>query len=197
MAARAQSNPQIELPARNPPIAVFFVVVPALTVVALIATLLGHPLPTPLLAMLLVVGASCLFLIKEAIGHLGPVRIEMTAQELIVKRVLGGESYPWSQIESVRLFDPGATFSDGGRHGEGRAGLGLFLRQPGKAERLPDAEPDVLIVSRGGDDAEAVIKASERITAAKRSAGSGRDPRRPGMLGGKATRPSRKAPASK
>ena len=164
--ASVPKGDHIEFPAQMPPLAVFFVVAPLLTIVAVTLALMQHQLPMLLKVLLFLLVGSCVALVREAIGHIGEVTIEMTGQELIVKRLIGSASYSWSQIDQVKLVDPGASFSDI-RNDDGRAGIGLFLRDAEKKERAPDAEPDVVLISRSGDDAGLVIKACERIATAK------------------------------
>lgn len=199
MKANAQSSAptsdEIEFPMRMPPLAVFFVAVPILTIIFIVMVLVEYRMPLLLKIFLFLLGGSCIALIREAFNHLGAVTIQMSGQELIIKRMLGRSSYSWSEIEQVKLVDPGASFSDS-RHDEGRAGIGLFLRDPEKKVRAPDAEPDVILLSRSGDDAGLVIKACERIATVKRMSVNGRDPKRTTGLAAKPGKSFRKTQAA-
>ncbi len=171
------SNPstadRFEFPATNTPIAIFFTVVPTLTTLAIAVAIFKNKLPLFLIAILLVLAVSCILLAKEAANHLGPLTIELTPQEIVVKRLLGSSSYPWSMIEHIKLIDPGATFSDASRDDEKRAGIGLFFRMPDRKEAPPDDRPDALLVTRSGDEAAAkLMKACDRMAFMKRN-GSG------------------------
>jgi hypothetical protein len=159
----------------KPPLALFFLIVPALTLMALVATIATRSFPLPLLGLLTIVGVCCLLWIRDAIGQVGGTTLELTKEELKVKRMLGGDSFSWSFIEAIKVCDPGPTLGDSGRHDDVRAGLGLYLKNSGK-ERLPDAPPDVLIVSGSGDLAAQIVKAAERLTSyhRKNTNGSGK-----------------------
>ena len=170
----------MEFPARVSPIGAFFVLVPFLSLVTIGWTIAHHRLPIYIILLLVVVAGCCGKLLKEAIEDLGPVGVEWTNQGVTVSRLLGSYSFTWSQVEKVEKHDPGATFGDFGRHEDSRAGVGLFIRNPDRKERAIDAAPDVLILSRCGADAEKVGKLAERLTHAKRFAGS-KDPRRSGV----------------
>ena len=156
----------------KPPLALFFLIVPTLTVLALIASVATRSLPLPLLGLLTVVGVCCLLWIRDALGQIGGTTLELTKEELKVKRMFGGDSFSWSYIEGIKVCDPGPTLGDSGRHDDVRAGLGLYLKNAAK-ERLPDAPPDVLIVSGSGDLAAPIVKAAERLTSYHRKATNG------------------------
>lgn len=162
----------ILLPRGIPPMAAFFVAVPALTILAIGIAVMGNALPLPLTALLAIVVCSCGYWIKIALPQLGDVSIELTAQDLVIKRLTGRSTYPWSQVESVKLFDPGSTMADSSRNGEGRVGIGLFLRSTAKT-RTPDSPPDVTIITGSADTAEPIIKACERITSHHRRGPAG------------------------
>jgi hypothetical protein len=191
-----KSSELIEFPAQNPPIAIFFAVVPLLTLIAVAVVLLTNKFPLYLVGLLLVVAGGCAFLVKLALEGLGPVTLEMTQQELVVKRMLGASSYPWSNIESVKAFNPGPTFSNSGRGEDSHAGLGLFLRNQAKGARDVDAEPDVLLVSVPSGDADKITKACNRLELARRKAlgNVNSDPRRGGA--GKPTKGFRRPAAA-
>lgn len=155
-----------------PPLATFFIVLPALTLLSLVAAVATHSFPLPLLGLLSIVGVCCLLWVREAIGQIGSTSLELTKEELKIKRMLGGDSFSWSFIESIKVCDPGPTLGDSGRHDDVRAGLGLYLKNPGK-ERLPDAPPDVLIIAGSGDLAEQIVRAADRLTAFHRKTASG------------------------
>jgi hypothetical protein len=159
----------------KPPLALFFLIVPCLTLMALVATIATRSFPLPLLGLLAIMGICCLLWIRAALGQIGGTTLELTKEELKVKRMLGGDSFSWSFIEAIKVCDPGPTLGDSGRHDDVRAGLGLYLKNAVK-ERLPDAPPDVLIVSGSGAMAEPIIKAAERLTSYHRKAinGSGK-----------------------
>jgi hypothetical protein len=169
MKTQKQQSDLIHIERGKPPLALFFIVVPSLTLVALIATIATQSFPLPLLGLLAVVGICCLLWVREAIGQVGATTLELTKEELKVKRMLGGDSFSWSFIEAIKVCDPGPTLGDSGRHDDVRAGLGLYLKNGGK-ERLPDAPPDVLIVSGSGDLAAPIVKAAERLTSYHRKA---------------------------
>lgn len=183
MKVASKQAESIEFPAQNSPIAMFFAVVPALTFFAVVFALLRNSFPTYLVGQLLVVAGGCLFMVKLALEGLGPVTLEMTPQELVVKRMLGSTSYPWSNIESVKLFDPGATFANSGRGEEAHAAIGLFLRAPDKKARDGDAEPDVILISASAEEADKLAKACNRLELARRKAmgGASNEPRRGGL----------------
>lgn len=184
MKTAGTQSEEIEIPAQNSPIALFFVVVPPLLLVAFGYAMMRFALPKPLLGLLALAVGSSLVLFKGALEALGPTTFELTPQELIVKRWVGSASYAWSDIESVKLVDPGATFSDSGRDDEGRAGIGLFMRKTDNKPRDPEAEPDVILVARSGEEREMIVKASERIAATKRKSMGPVDTRRgPPQLG--------------
>ena len=192
MPANVPASDTIEFPAQRSPLAIFFVVVPVLTIVTIAIVVLNHKLPIYLMCLLGVVAIGCLALAKAALETIGDVTLELTGEELVVKRLLGSASYSWSHIESVKKFDPGPTFADT-RSEEGSAGIGLFLRDPErKKEREADAPPDVLIVSRNAEEADKVAKACERIANARRKAMGGAGDQRRGAVGGKSTRAFRK-----
>lgn len=161
----AANQPDILVFQRPPsPLAIFFIAVPALLLLMLAITIANHKFPLPLLGLLAVLGGSCMFWISQAIGEIGTVTIEMTPEELRVKRLVGSSSYSWSFVESVKMFDPDSTMADGGRTDEGRAGIGLYLRDPNKKERAPDAPPDAVLVSGIGDLAEHIVKSIDKIS---------------------------------
>ena len=191
----AQQADQIVFPARIPPLAVFFVAAPLGTIMAIAVVLFTYKLPMLLIILLGLVGISCIALIKEAVVHLGPTTLEMTGQGLVIKRMLGSECYSWSQIDKVKLVDPGPSYSDS-RHEEGRAGIGLFLRGAETKERAPEAEPDVILICRSAVDAGPVILACERIATVKRMSVNGRDPKRTGGMAGKQGKSFRRTTAA-
>jgi hypothetical protein len=170
MNSNSKSAELIEFPAQNQPIAIFFVVVPLATLIAIVVALLLNKFPPYLIGQLLVVAGGCIAMAKFALEGLGSVTLEITPQELIVKRMLGSTSYSWSNIESIKAFNPGATFANGGRSEDGHAGLGLNLRRADKKARDVDAEPDVLLVSFGAEDADKISKACTRLENARRKA---------------------------
>ena len=176
------SGEKLEFPATNTPIAIFFAVVPTLTVVAIVAAIFKNKLPLFLIAPLLVLAVSCVIVAKEAVTHLGDTNLEITPQELVVTRLIGSASYPWNTIESIKLIDPGATFSDASRTDENRQAIGLFLKMPDRKEAPPNDRPDVLVVTRAGEDGDKVMKAFDKISIAKRNAG--------GKSGGKINGPA-------
>ncbi len=183
---------QIEFPAQKSPLALYFAVVPLLTAVTIAVAVMQHELPMYLIALLVLVGGGCIMLAKAAIGSLGDVKIDLTGEELVVNRFIGSASYPWLNIESVKILTPDPTF--GAVRGEaGTIGIGLFMRNPDrKKEREADAPPDVLIVARSAEEAEKMAKACERINNARRKAMGGGDPRRGGIGGGKSSKGFRK-----
>ncbi len=168
---------------KTSPIAVFFAIVPLLTLIATVVALLNNKFPAYLVAQLLVVAGGCIVLVKLALDGLGSVTLEITPQELIVRRMLGSTSYPWSNIEGVKAFNPGPTFANSGRGEDGHAGLGLFLRLPDKKTRDSEAEPEVLLVSVTSEDTDKVKKACTRLELARRKAmgATATDQRRPGV----------------
>lgn len=183
-ASSSTASDVIEFPAKTSPIAVFFVVVPLLTLIAVVVALTRNKFPAYLVGQLLVVAGGCIVLVKLGLEGLGSVTLEITPQELVVKRLLGSTSYPWSKIESAKAFNPGPTFANSGRGEDGHAGLGLFLRMPDKKTRADDAEPDVLLVSVTSDDTDKVKKACNRLELARRKAmGSAGTEQRRGGLG--------------
>lgn len=161
--AAAAAVTTIFLPRGISAMAAFFAAVPALTILAIGIAVMRNALPLPLTALLAIVACSCGYWIKIALPQLGDINIEMTAHDLVIKRLIGRSTYPWSQIESVKLFDPGSTLADSGRGEEGRVAIGLFLRSTAKT-RTPDAPPDVTVITGTADNAEPIIKACERIT---------------------------------
>ena len=181
MTATTPPADQIEFPAQKSPLAMFFVVVPTLTIVTIALVVMQHKLPLYLIALLLLVGGGCMMLAKAALESLGDVKIDLTGEELVVRRLVGSASYSWSNIESVKMLSPDPTFADI-RGEEGTIGIGLFMRNPDKKkERDADAPPDVLIVTRSAEEADKVAKACERISNARRKAlGGGGDQRRGG-----------------
>lgn len=174
----SQVADKIEFPGRTSPLTVFFVVVPILIIVLTGWVLMKYRLPIPLMGLLAIVAASCAVLVKSAAEHLGEISVELTAEEVIVKRVVGSASYGWSQIESVKVVAASPSFGDSGRGEEGRCGLGLFLRTAEKKERSASDPPDVMVVSRSGEDVGQLQKAAERLSNARRKAVSGGDTRR-------------------
>ena len=181
----------MDFPARISPIGGFFLAVPTAIVATIVWTITFHALPIYITALLIVIAGCCVKLVKEAIEDLGQVTVEWTTQGVTVNRLIGSFAFSWSEVEK---HDPGATFGDSGRREDGRAGVGLFIRnhERGK-ERVSDTLPDVLIVSRCGADAERVVKLAEKLAHAKRFAG-GRDPRRGGIAqpAGRSTKAFRK-----
>jgi hypothetical protein len=165
---------KFEFPATNTPIAIFFVIVPTLTTLAIAVSLFKHKLPFYLIAILLVLAAACILLVKEAISHIGDVTIELTPQEIVVRRLTGSASYPWSTIESMKLIDPGATFSDASRDDENRSGIGLFLKVPNRKEAPANDQPDVLVLTRSGEDSAKIIKLFDRMSIVKRNGANNR-----------------------
>lgn len=159
---------KIFFPGTNKPIAIFFSVVPVLTALVAAYSIYIYKLPLILICMLTVLIASCIMLAKAAIESLGDVTIEMSTHELTIRRLAGGTSYPWTEIESVKLIDPGATFGAHALEDQKTCAIGLVLRKPDRKETPPDDQPDVLVIARAGDDAAAVTKAYERISAMKR-----------------------------
>ncbi len=192
MTAPTPPADQIEFPAHKSPLAIFFVVVPTLTIVTIAAAVIQHEMPLYLIALLLLVGGGCIMLAKAAVESLGDVTIDLTGEELVVKRLVGSASYSWSNIESVKTLRPDPTFADI-RGEEGTIGIGLFMRNPDKKkEREADAPPDVLIVTRSAEEADKVAKACERISNARRKAMGGGDQRRGGIGSGKPAKAFRK-----
>ena len=168
-APRPQVNDTIEFTRRRAPLAIFFLVVPALVLVMIVATVVTHRFPPVLLGLLAAVGASCAFWVKTSLEQIGSVVVEMAPQELRIKRLLGGVSYAWSDIDTIKLVDPGASLSDSGRQDGGRVGIGLYLRTKNQ-NRTPEQPPDEIIITATQDGAAMVIKAGERIIAFHRKA---------------------------
>ncbi|MGE0628075.1 MAG: hypothetical protein AB7O43_09655 [Hyphomicrobiaceae bacterium] len=156
----------------------FFAVVPVLLLLVIGVNVATNRLPLPLIGLLLMAGACCIVWVSEAVNHLGDVTVELTDQELRVRRLFGSSSYAWSSIDEVRLVNPGPTLSDTSRAADGRAGIGVFLRTSTKAQRNENAEPDVVLVSGAADKAEQIIKAADRIALFQRRIGSGRGTKR-------------------
>ena len=154
------------------PLAVFFVAVPAITLVAIGIAIFLNVFPIPLLVLLAVVGGSCMFWIKVALPQIGSVTVDLTAAELRINRMFGGVSYPWSHIEAIKLVDPGSTLADSGRHEDGRVGIALFLRSTAK-DRKPDSPPDEIVVTGNQDSADAIITGCERMVAYQRRSSGG------------------------
>ena len=177
--ASTPATEQVEFATRVSPIGIFFGVVSASVVVCAAITMASHKPPVLLMLLMMGVMGCCIKLLKNAIEDMGQVTIEWSSQALVVHRLTGNSSYSWSQIDSVKLFDPGATFGDHGRHEEKRAAIGLYLRDP-ERKQLPDL-PDVMVVSRAGEDAEKIAKLCERLAHAKRFAG-GKEVRRVGAV---------------
>lgn len=155
------------------PLAIFFVVVPAVLLLMIGVTFVNYKFPLALYGLLGAVGATCLVWIKLALDNIGNVAVELGAQQLSIKRLVGSTCHDWHDIELIKLVDPGATLADSGRQDEGRVGLGLYLKS--KAEqRADDAAPDEMIITANHDGAGAVIKASERLIAFHRKAAAGK-----------------------
>lgn len=189
--AAAPQSERIDFPARVSPIGAFFVLIPTLILFTIGWTIVHHRMPIYIILLLLVVAGCCGKLLKEAIEDLGPVSVSWTSQGVTVNRLIGSYTFSWSQVEKVEKHDPGATFGDFGRHEDGRAGVGLFIRNPDRKDRAIDAPPDVLILSRCGSDADKVANLADRLVHAKRFAG-GKDPRRGGVVpAGGANRPNK------
>ena len=149
------------------PIALFFLILPVSIVVMIGVTVVSNSFPLHLLAVLAAVAGSCLFWIKTAAQQIGNVTIEMSAQTLIVRGLTGSQSYAWTDIEAIRLFDPGSTLADSRNHEGGRVGIGMFLRTKDQ-NREEGAAPDVLVVTGTKDEAANVIKGCERMIAYQR-----------------------------
>ncbi len=185
--ASTNSKDRIFFPGTNRPIAFFFVIVPVVTTIVAGICVYKYKLPIALIGLILLLIGSCVVLAKAALFSLGDTTIELTAQELKVQRLIGSASYNWSDIESVKLIDPGVTFCDNALEDEKRAGIGLILRKTDRKEAPSDDTPDVLVVVRAGDDVLKVTKAFERINAMKRG-GSGARGGKPGASPQKAFR---------
>lgn len=196
MTATAPTTEKMVFPAHAAPIGIFFIVVPTLVILATAACLLLQRLPFFLIMPMLAVAVSCMVLVKEAIEEMGQVTLEWSGQGLTVHRVLGSVSYYWSHVEAVESFDPGATFGDLGRHEEGRTAIGLFIRNPMRKERPIGAPPDVMLVSRTGEDGDRLPKLAERLGFVRRY-GGGKEARRLGGAAGEApAKPKTKAARS-
>ena len=154
------------------PIAMFFLVVPMLILVMIGITLMTHSFPAPLVALLLVLAMSCLGWIVVSVQEVGSVTIELGAEEIKVKRMLGGESYSWAAIDDIKLLNPGPSLSDSGRHDDPRAAIGLWMKAE-KKDKSADLPPDVIIVSGSGPLAEVIVRSSERIISHFRRGGGG------------------------
>ncbi len=165
------TSDKVVFPPSFSPIGIFFVVVPSLVVLGIVACLVFQRLPILVMLPLLAVAGCCVVLAKEAIDEMGKVTIEWSPQGLTVHRTLGSVSYYWSHMEGVEGYDPGATFGDFGRHEEKRAAIGLFIRDPNRKARDAGAMPDVMIVSRAGAEGEKIPKLVERIAHARRYGG--------------------------
>jgi len=179
-AATTPASEQMVFSPAIAPIGVFFALVPAFISLAALVAIIFNSLPLSLIALLLGLVGCCTMLIKRAVGDMCQVTVEWSPQGLTIHRLFGGATYPWTHIERIEMLDPGATFADFGRHEELRAGVGLFLRDPSRKERLPGDPPDVLVLSRCGGEAERIPKLTEKLSAAKRGANGGRDIRKIG-----------------
>ncbi len=165
------SADKVVFPRSISPIGVYFVVVPSVVVLGIAACLVFQRLPILVMLPLLAVAGCCMALVKESIDEMGQVTVEWTSQGLTVHRTLGSVSYYWSHMEGVEMYDPGATFGDFGRHEEKRAAIGLFIRDPNRKARDAGAMPDVMIVSRAGDEGDKIPKVVERLAHARRYGG--------------------------
>lgn len=186
--ASTNSKDKIFFPGTNRPIAFFFVIVPVLTTIVAGTCVYKYKLPIALIGLLLLLIVCCGLLAKAALSSLGDTTIELSAQEIKVQRLVGSASYNWSDIESVKLVDPGVTFCDNSQEGDKRAGIGLILRKADRKEAPSDDNPDVLVVVRAGEDVLKVTKAFERINAMKRGGGTGARGGKPGASPQKAFR---------
>lgn len=196
---------QITFPASYTPIGVAMLVVSALIVVAIMYVTIMLKIPLVLKVMLGLLAGSCFMMIKATLEDMSAVTITWTAQELVVARMLGSVSYPWSHIEGVKAFDAGATFADAGQNEEdGRAAIALQMRQSARVANPKDktaqlAEvPPAMIISRAGDEAAKIPKAVQRLNIAKNTAGGGGDVRKFGAAasGGKSAKAFRRSQAA-
>ncbi len=191
MSGSAANTDQMVFPAHPSPIGIFFVAVPGLIIVFIGVCFSIYVLPLILKILLLPVLGSCIYAVKNALDEMGQVTLEWSGQGLTVHRILGSDSYYWSHVEGVELYDPGATFGDLGRHEEKRQAIGLFVRDPARKQRPHGSPPDVMVVSRAGEAADKIPKLVERLSNAKRF-GGGKDARK---LGAAAATDSKGKPA--
>lgn len=166
----APASDQMVFPAAISPIGAFFVAVPAAIILTAAFVLVTHELSLIVIAVLPIVMVSCAMLIKQAVTDMCEVTVEWSSQGLTVGRITGGTAFVWTEVEKIEAHDPGVGFGDAAG-GDGRASLGLYIRNPERKEREHGEPPDLIVLSRAGVEAEKIPKLVDRLSTAKRGAG--------------------------
>lgn len=166
----------IDLPGSSNPflIALISVSVALLPTIGLLIT--STALPLAMVALLVVVAGSALFLAVIATDQMLGSKLTVTDDGVTLSRMLGAQTFAWHQIEDVKVVAPTNSLGDDPMIDvTRRLGLGLFIRVPG---RPPDTTRDaeVILCTAKESRLEMLVQLVERLKRMRPKSGA-----RPGV----------------
>lgn len=163
--APAAMGPEtLEFSARPSWLAMGVVAVAGLIVLVSAYILMVKPVPIALVVLLLAVIGSCGLLTLSALNGVFPAGIEVSSDGLELRRLLGSQSFSWSEVEDVKLVPAPGTFADDPSRGyASRIGIGLFLNETAKARE--DANLADVVLCVGTDEhTDQLMRLVDRIS---------------------------------
>jgi hypothetical protein len=192
----AQETINLNNPRR--PLVVFFILMPVAILLTIATIMLLHRVTGLFMVMSGIVVLTLGWLAVTALETLCETRIMLQPDALTVVRLLGRESYPWSDIQHVKIVPAARTFADDPAREDGAyVGLGIFLASKAK-QRGEHGDADAMLWSAAGQYTEDFMKMRDTINAYKaRLAGRGAAPiKRLGVANPRRSGEFRKRPAA-
>lgn len=163
--APAAMGPEtLEFSARPSWLAMGVVAVAGLIVLVSAYILMVKPVPIALVGLLIAVMGSCGLLALSALNGVFPAGIEVSSDGLELRRLLGSQSFSWSEVEDVKLVPAPGTFADDPARGyASRIGIGLFLNETAKTRE--DANLADVVLCVGTDEhTDQLMRLVDRIS---------------------------------
>ena len=124
---RAGGVETIALSRRPSIVATVVIVMGVLLVLQVIIVLLSHGVSLPLMGLLLITAGSAGWLAILALNAIMPITVTMNRDGLTIARMLGDDTYPWSDILAAKVVPSSGLLSDDPRaEPSGRLASGCF-----------------------------------------------------------------------
>ncbi len=170
---RAGGVETIELSRLPSLVATVVIVMGVLLVLQVIIVLLSHGVSLPLMGLLLITAGSAGWLAILALNAIMPITVTMNRDGLTIARMLGDETYPWSDILAAKVVPSSGLLSDDPRsEPSGRLGVGLFLKSR-KTPRQHELDADVIVFGTPDTHVDNLIRLMDHIDEFRKTIGSG------------------------
>ena len=175
-----KNDVRLPLSARRNVVLFGLLLLPASILITIGTTITSQPqMAPPLLAIIIMVGASQIALICLSLQYWFEGELIMNSEGLTLNRFLNSETYAWRDIASIEVTPATGTLLDNPLCSlEQRVGVGLTMRSTVRSSREV-AKADVIIAAADASHTIRMMQLSERIQQYQASLSSIRTQRRP------------------